>query len=131
MRETSGRNGGGGGAPAAREKFHQLIHGVSVDAGQHVAEVVKRVDGMALTGGDEGEEDGGGVTAVFGSQERPVAAAHGDAAQGAFGGIVVDGQIAPPRIGGVDAQRLPLVEGVGDRGAHGALGEHGPAACGL
>ena len=123
MREgkISDGNCGSDRVPVVREKFYQLIHGMSIDAGQHVAEIVEHVDTMTLAGGDEAEEDRGGVATVFGSQERPVAAAHGNAAQGAFGGVVVDGQIA---VCGVDAQRVPLVEGVGDGRAHGTLGQH-------
>jgi len=43
------------------------------DAGEHVAEVIEDVDAVSVAGGDEGEEDGGGMTAVVGSQKRPVA----------------------------------------------------------
>lgn len=51
--------------PPSRQQFWQLAHGRGGDAGQHVAEVIERVQAVALAGGDEAEEDGGGVA------ERP------------------------------------------------------------
>src|SRR5450631_2102131 len=105
--------GGGGLMPAVGEQFVQTGLGMTGDAGEYVAEVIEDVDLVAFAGGDEGEEDGGGFAAVVGSQKRPVTATNGNAAQGAFGEIIVDVQLA---VGGVNAQSVPLIQYVGDGG---------------
>lgn len=48
----------------------------------------------------------------------------GDAVEGVRGGVVVDDQVA---VGGVGAKCVPLVEGVGNGLARGALGHCGAA----
>lgn len=67
-------NGVGGGSelPAAGEKFGQLVHGMGGDAGEHVAQIIKRIDRVALAGGDEAEEDRGRRAAVVAAAEEPV-----------------------------------------------------------
>jgi hypothetical protein len=40
---------------------------VGGDAGQHVMEILVDVDAVVVAGGDEGEENGGGVAAALAS----------------------------------------------------------------
>lgn len=94
------------------------------NAGEHVAQISKWVDLVALAGGDEAEEDGRGVTAVVGAAEEPVLPSDRDPSQGVLGGIVIDGQVA---VGHVNGEGVPLVEDVGDGLAHGAFREDRPA----
>jgi hypothetical protein len=60
---------------------------------QDVGEPGARIDVIELAGFDEGVDSGGALAAAVGAGEGPVVPAHGDAAQGALGGIV--GQIDP------------------------------------
>ena len=65
---------GRGELPAAGEKFRQSIHGMGGDAGEHVAQIIERIDLVALAGGDEAEEDRGRRAAVVAATEDPVGA---------------------------------------------------------
>jgi hypothetical protein len=60
-----------------------------------------------------------GIPAVVGAAEQPVLPPDGYPAQSVLGGVVVDGQVA---VGGVNAEGLPLIQRIGDRLAHRALG---------
>ena len=55
------------------------------DAGQHVTEVAEGVDAVALAGGDEAEEDGGGPAAAVGAAEHQVLSSEADAPEGVNG----------------------------------------------
>ena len=48
------------------------MHGVGGEAGEHVAEIGKGIDLMAVASRDQAEEDRGGVAAVVGAAEEPV-----------------------------------------------------------
>ena len=73
------------------EEFVEAVDGVGVDAGQDVAEPGEGFDADELAGAGEAAQDGGGVAAGVAAEEGPVVAADGDAAERAFGGIIVDG----------------------------------------
>jgi len=111
--------------PVSWEKLRQAIHGVGGDAGQNVLEIIEHVDLVALTRGDEGKQGRGGMAAVVAATEDPIFPSQRHPPQRVLAGVVVDRQVA---VGGVDAQGVPLVEGVGDRLTHRALGQHRPAA---
>lgn len=59
-----------------------------------VGEIGFRVEPVELGGFQHGIDDGGALTAGFGAEEQIVFAGDGDAAQGAFGGVVVDADAA-------------------------------------
>ena len=69
----------------------EAVDGVGVDAGEDVAEPGEGLDADELAGTGEAAQDGGGVAAGVAAEEGPVVAADGDAAERAFGGVVVDG----------------------------------------
>jgi hypothetical protein len=63
--------------PAVGKEFRQTSAVMGGDAGEHFAQVIEDVNPVTVAGGDEGEEDGGGVAAGVGSQERPIGAVMG------------------------------------------------------
>lgn len=60
------------------------------DAFKHVDEIAPGVELGLLAGGDEALQHGCRLATGVTAEEGPVAAAHGHAAQAAFGGVVVD-----------------------------------------
>lgn len=90
------------------------------EAGEHVAQVGERVYASAAAAFDDGVEDGSALPGVGGSDEHPVFLADGGGADGVFDEVVVD--LYSPVLG-KGAELRPLVEGVGDGFAEGALGE--------
>ena len=74
-----------------------------------VGEIGFGIEAVELGGFEHGVDDGGALTAGFGAEEQIVFTGDGDAAQGAFGGVVVDADAA---IGGVEAQALPAAKRV-------------------
>ncbi len=91
------------------------------DAFEHVDEVAPGVELGLVAGGDEALQDGCGLAAGVAAEEGPVAAAHGHTAQAALGGIVVDRQGA---VVGIEFERFPVVQRVGDRPGFDTLGQH-------
>jgi len=85
-----GRRGGGTmrRLPAVGQEFRQAADGDGGDAGQHVAEVVERIDAVPLAGGDEAEQDRTGGPAVVAAAEQPVFSAQGDPAFGVLADII-------------------------------------------
>lgn len=75
------------------------------DSYENVAQIGERVDAVAFAGRDQREQDGGAMASVFASNEEPVLAADGDAAQCAFGGVVIRLQRT---VFNVARQRRPL-----------------------
>ena len=98
-----------------RHEVCQAIVPVGGDASQDVAKVGQWLDIVTAAGGDQAEEDSGCAAAVVAAGEQPVLAAYRDRADGVFGGVVVDVQIA---IGDVDRKGGPLVQRVRDGLAH-------------
>lgn len=64
------------------------------DACEHVGEIVLRVDAVELGAFDQRVHRCGPSAAGIGAGEEPVLAADGDAAQNAFGGVVVEREAA-------------------------------------
>ncbi len=89
-----------------------------------VGEIGFGIEAVELGGFEHGVDDGGALTAGFGAEEQIVFTGDGDAAQGAFGGVVVDADAA---VGGVKGQIFPaaerIVDGLGEIG----LGGEAPA----
>ena len=102
------------------EEFLEVGAGFGGKAKQHIAQVGKGVEAVAFGGLDEGVVVGGGAASAVGAQEEPVFAAHGDAAQGLFGWVVVDVEYAVVEIPG---ERAPVVHRIVHRFADGALGQ--------
>lgn len=70
------------------------------DASQDVPEIGLRIKAVELGRLDQGVDDGGAFAAGVGAGEEPVLAADGEWPDRAFGGIVVDLQIAMVGIAG-------------------------------
>jgi hypothetical protein len=64
------------------------------DFGEHAAEVVLRIEAMAVGAGEQGVEAGVAVACVVVAGEEPVFSAQGDRFHRALGGVIVDVQIA-------------------------------------
>ena len=77
-----------------RQQLVDLALGMVGDAVDGVAQPGFGIDLVELGGFDEAVDRGGAVAALVGAGEQPVLAADGDAAQRAFGGVVVD--LEPP-----------------------------------
>ena len=107
-------------SPGRGGELGEAVLGMGGQAFEEVAQVGVGVESVAASGGDEAVEDGRAAAALVAAGEDPVLAAHGDRAQGSFGRVVVDGQVA---VLGVAAQGLPLELGVGGRFPEGALGQ--------
>ena len=108
--------------PVVGEELVDFVVGVGWDFGEEIAEVGEGINFVALGALDEAVESGGGVASAFAAGEEPVFASDGQRADGAFGGVVVDGEVAVFEVAG---KRRPVVEGVGAGFADGAFGEHG------
>ena len=87
---------------------------------EQVAEVGEGVEVVAGGAGDQGQDRGGGVSALFAADEQPVFTADRQATQRAFGGVVVDGELA---VVGVTAQRVPLLQGIANLGRDRVVGQ--------
>ena len=85
-----------------RQEFFEPRDGMFGDAAEHIAEPGKGIDADKFAGRDKAAQHGRGFAAVIAPEEGPVVAAHCKPSQRAFGGIVVDGQIA---VGAVASQR--------------------------
>lgn len=70
------------------------------DAGQNVPEIGLGIEAVELGALDQGVDDGGALAAGVGAGEEPVLTADGERPDRAFGGIVVDLQIAMVGIAG-------------------------------
>ena len=79
---------------------------------KQVAEVGEGIKLVTDRAGDQGQDRGSGVAALFAADEEPVLATDGDSTQHAFGGVVVDGELA---VVGVAEQGVPLIQRVTDR----------------
>ncbi len=110
--------------PAVGQELVEFVGGRGSEASQHVAQVSEGVDPVPLASGHETEENGGGVPAVVGAAEHPIVSTDGYTAKRILGDVVVDGQIA---VRGVDTQRVPLIECLGEGLSHVAFGPHRPA----
>src|SRR5688572_2192385 len=97
------------------------------DAGEHVGEPGARVDITELCRLDQREDHGGTLAAGVGAAEGPVAAADGDAAHGALGGVVGHADAAVVEEA---RERAPALETVvhrlGQRALRGQLAPLGP-----
>lgn len=74
-----------------------------------VGKVGLGVEAVQLSGLDQGVEDCCAVAALVGAEEQEVLAGDCDAAQQAFGQVVVDGE---PAVVGVAGQRVLAAQGV-------------------
>lgn len=75
------------------------------DASQDVPEIGLRIKAVELGRLDQCVDDGGAFAAGVGAGEEPVLAADGERPDRAFGGVVVDLQIAMIGIDGQSGQR--------------------------
>src|ERR1700722_4241026 len=82
------------------------------DARKYIVEPGEGVYFYQLAGGHETAQNRRGASAAVAAKKRPVVAAHGPAAQGALGSVVVDGQI---RMVAVTRQRDPVLQNIVDR----------------
>jgi hypothetical protein len=89
----------------------QLAHGQRRNASQQAGQVGLRVLAVPFSAGDEGVERGGPLGGDVMASEKPILPANPHPPQGAFGGVVVDVEVA---LGGVNLQCFPLVEHVAD-----------------
>ena len=112
--------------PVPGQEFGDASGRVIGDAGEHVGEIVLRVETVELGALDQRVDRRGAAAAGIGAGEQIILAANGDTAQGAFGGIVVERQ---PAVVEAAHQRGParphITEGLGELGfarelAHGA-----------
>ena len=94
------------------------------DAGKHVCEPRLGIGAVQLRRLDQRVHNGRAVAAFVRAAEGPVASAHGDAANGALGGIV--GQ-ADAAVIEEARKRLPMVEGIVDGLGKRPLGGELPA----
>ena len=67
-----------------------MVDGVVVDTPEHLAQVGLGVEAVELGASNEAVKDCGAISSGIGSGEEVVAAAHGDGAESAFGGGVID-----------------------------------------
>ena len=72
------------------QQFIEPGEGKLADAREHIAKPGERIDLHQLAGSYKAAEDSRGPAAAIAAEEGPVGAAHGEAAQGALGVIVVD-----------------------------------------
>ena len=103
-----------------RQKVVELGDRIIGDALEHIAEPGERINAEKLAGSDKAAEHGCGLTSVIATEEGPVVAADGNAAQSPLGGVVVDGQIA---VVAIARQRRPVLERVSQRLASLAFGQ--------
>ncbi len=89
------------------------------DGGEDVGAVVGGVDVLESAAFDDAEHGGGPFSAVFGADEEPVFASDGDGSNGAFGGVVVHGEVAVVEEG---LEGFPLVAEVGEGGSDAGVG---------
>jgi hypothetical protein len=108
------------GLPPLRQQLLQLAHRHGGHAGEHASEVGLRIEAMAFGTGDKAVERGGSLGCDVMSGEEPVLCADAHPPQCAFGGVVVDVDVA---LRCADAQRVPLVEHLADGLGHGAAGQ--------
>src|SRR5215207_6419776 len=108
-------------SPTMRQEFFQSLNGMFGDAAEHVAEPDKRIDPDKFAGRNKAAQHGSSLAAVVAAEKRPVVPPHCKAPQRAFGGIVVDRQIA---IGTVTSQRRPILQRISDSLSSLALGQH-------
>jgi hypothetical protein len=92
---------------------------VILDAGEDVGEVLEGVDAASLACRDERVEALEARAALDVVDEEVVLAAERDATESALGAVVVEGHAIVVED---DAQLVPLVVGVAERDADGALG---------
>ena len=90
-------------------------------AAKQVSDVGEWIKLVTDCTGDQRQDRGGGVAALFAADEEPVFATDGDSSQHTFGGVVVDSELA---VVGVAAEGVPLVQRVADRQRDRALGQH-------
>ena len=79
-----------------RQELIELIDRCGGDAGQHVGQVIERIDIVPLAGGNQAEQDRCGSAAIVAATEQPVLASQGDAADGVLRSVVVDVQVNRP-----------------------------------
>ncbi len=87
---------------------------------EHVAQVGERIDPQSFAGGHQGVQHRGGFSSSFAAYEQPIQPTYHLLSQRVLGPIVIDGNVA---IGGVQAQRLPVIKRVLDRLSQSALRE--------
>ena len=88
-----------------------------------ICEIGFRIETVELSGFQYCVDDGRTLAAGFGAEEQVILTRDGDAAQSAFGGIIVDADAA---VGGVEAQIFPAAKRVVDR--FGEIGFGGEAS---
>ena len=87
-----------------------MVGAAAVDGLGDVVEVPAWVDFVGACAFADGVVGGAPVSGVFGADEEVVFSADDDGAYGAFGGVVVDGEVAAC---GVAGEVVPVVEAVG------------------
>lgn len=95
-----------------RQQFVDLADGVVCDAFEHMVEIELRVEAVELGGSEQRVDGGGTFSACVRSREEEVLASACDDAQRAFGGVVVDLQLA---VAGIASEPGSAREGVTDR----------------
>src|SRR5205085_8523151 len=90
----SGGAVGGGRLPVPGEKFGDAPCRVIRNSGEHVGQVMLRVNAVELGGFDQRVHSGGASAARIGAGEEVVFAADRDTAQSTFGRVVVERQAA-------------------------------------
>ena len=103
------------------QEFFEAVDGMAGDALEQTGEVGPGIESCAAGAFDEGEEDRRGLASAGASGEEPVLAAHGDGADGALDGVVVDGKAAVLCIGN---EFGPVVERVADGLSQRGFWEH-------
>ena len=81
----------------------------SGELGEHISQVDTRVVAAGFGAFDQGIGDHSGFAAAWAAGKHPVFTAHGDHAQGSFGGVVVDSGAAVVEIAG---KRRPVIQEV-------------------
>ena len=74
--------------PVPGQELIEALGRMVLQAGEYVGQPAERIDVVELGGLDQGVDGRGAPTAFVRTGEGPVAPPDGDAAQGAFGGVV-------------------------------------------
>jgi len=98
--------------PVPGQQFVESIDLVIVDAVEDIGEVGLRIEAIHFCGFDDGHGAGERFSACIGASEQPVASADADRPQGAFCGVVVDGNAT---IGQEQREGWPAAEPVAER----------------
>src|ERR1700704_466243 len=93
-------------SPTMRQQFIKAAHGMFGEAAEHVSEPGKRVSLHKFARRNEAAQNGCSLAAVVAAEEGPIVAAHREAPQRPFRGVIVDRQIA---VGAIPSQRRPVL----------------------